>query len=163
MIPVQIVVIAGSAVQSGKLNDIPRNIEHEPFVVVAADELKSGPGSAKGISYQNEKACLVTMINFGSSKFYISSNKEGNRRSENRSQREPQIQKYSEYLNKMERGSRGRCLLSWQEEGRCYLCGYHVHHHSSSNTLSVVPIVDCNSKRLHTLKQRRSKNSLFPG
>jgi hypothetical protein len=54
---------------------IPHNIEHEPFVVVAADELKSGPGSAKGISYQNEKACLVTMINFGSSKCYISSNK----------------------------------------------------------------------------------------
>jgi hypothetical protein len=39
MIPFQIVVIAGSAVQSGKLNDIPHNIEHEPFVVIAADKL----------------------------------------------------------------------------------------------------------------------------
>jgi len=75
-------LIVGLAVQSSKLNDIPHNTEHEPFVVVAADELKSGPGSAKGISYQNEKACLVTMINIGSSNCYISSNKEGNRRSE---------------------------------------------------------------------------------
>jgi hypothetical protein len=68
-------LIVGLAVQSGKLNDIPHDTEHERFVVLAAGELKSGPGSAKGISYQNEKACLVTIINFGSSNYYISSNK----------------------------------------------------------------------------------------
>ena len=32
-------LVVGLAVQSSKLNDIPHNIEHEPFVVVAADKL----------------------------------------------------------------------------------------------------------------------------
>jgi hypothetical protein len=68
-------LVVGLAVQSSKLNDIPHNTDHELFVVVAADEPHLGPVSAKNISYQNGKACLVTMINFGSSNYYISSNK----------------------------------------------------------------------------------------
>jgi hypothetical protein len=52
-------MIVGLAVQSSKLIDIPHDTKHEPFVVVAADELKSGPGSAKGISYQKEMRRLA--------------------------------------------------------------------------------------------------------
>jgi hypothetical protein len=52
-------LIVGLAVQSSKLNDIPHDTKHEPFVVVAADELKSGPGSAKGISFQKEMRRLA--------------------------------------------------------------------------------------------------------
>jgi hypothetical protein len=59
-------LLVGLTVQSSKLNDIPHITEHESFVVAMTDELKPGPGSAKSISYQNEKACLMTMINFGS-------------------------------------------------------------------------------------------------